>query len=229
MDFFETVRTRRSIRKYSQKPVPPEVIQNALNAALLAPNSSNLQTWEFYWVRSAQKKKELIEACFHQSAARTAQELVVIVANPSLWKITNPLMIEFIKKIQAPKMVQQYYEKLIPLTYGANWLAPVKALGVWITGWFRPISRGPLSFRDLQEVSIKSAALASENFMLAITAQGYCSCPMEGLDEKRVRSLLSLQRGSRVVMAISVGEEEPGKGTWGPQIRFDRNLFVKEV
>ncbi len=229
MEFFEAVRTRRSIRKYTSKPVPSEVIQKALDAALLAPNSSNLQTWEFYWVRSKAKKDSLVKACLSQAAARSAQELVVVVANTSLWKKTNPEMIQFTKKIRAPRLVVTYYERLVPLTYGFRWLSPMKRVLFFLIGLFRPITRGPFSTRDLQEVSIKSAALASENFMLAITAQGYSTCPMEGLDERRIKKLLKLPGEARVVMTISIGEEDPQRGTWGPQARFNRDWFVKEV
>jgi nitroreductase len=230
MNFFDAVKARRSIRKYTDKPVPPEVIEKALDAALLAPNSSNMQTWEFYWVRSPDKKQKLVEACLSQSAARTAQELIVVVANPSLWRKTAPAMVKYLDSLptKVPTLVRTYYEKLIPLTYGMWWLGPVKWLIFNTIGFFRPITRRPATLRDIQEVSIKSAALASENFMLAISAQGYSTCPMEGLDECRVKSLLSLGWGSRVVMAISVGEAAPN-GTWGPQVRFDRDWFVKKV
>jgi nitroreductase len=229
MDFFEAVRTRRSVRKYTSKPVPPEVVQKAIDAALLAPNSSNLQTWEFYWVKSPAKKALLVKACFSQAAARSAQELVVVVANPLLWKKTNPEMIKFVREARAHHLVLNYYEKGIPLAYGFTWLSPVKRSLFFLIGLFRPVTRGPASFRDIQEICIKSAALASENFMLAITAQGYATCPMEGIDETRVKKLLHLHRSSRVVMAISVGQEDPKRGTWGPQARFNRDWFVKEV
>ena len=59
MDFFELVNKRRSVRKFKDEKVPKEVITKSLDAALLAPNSSNLQPWEFYWVRTAEKKKKL--------------------------------------------------------------------------------------------------------------------------------------------------------------------------
>ena len=45
MEFFEVVKARRSVRQYTEEPVPEEVIQKALDAALIAPNSSNLQSW----------------------------------------------------------------------------------------------------------------------------------------------------------------------------------------
>jgi nitroreductase len=200
-----------------------------LDAALLAPNSSNLQTWEFHWVKSADKKAKLVEACLSQSAARTAQELVVVVANPRLWKKTNPEMAKYVSEVNAPKLVLTYYQKLVPFTYGTWYLSWVKKFLFFAIGLFRPITRGPTSRRDIQEISIKSAALASENFMLAITAQGFSTCPMEGHDEVRVKRLLRLPFGARVVMVISVGEADPLRGTWGPQKRFNRDWFVKEV
>ena len=60
MNFFETVERRRSVRKYLKEPVPRPVMQKALDAALLAPNSSNLQPWEFYWVTQPEKKQQLV-------------------------------------------------------------------------------------------------------------------------------------------------------------------------
>jgi nitroreductase len=229
MEFFDAVRARRSIRRYTSREVPPEIIERALDAALLAPNSSNLQTWQFFWVRSPAQKARLVKACLSQSAARTAAELVVVVANPGLWKKTNPLMQRYAHEIGAPRLVRTYYDRLVPMTYGWLGAAPLKALVMVVAGFFRPIVRKPITFGDLQEVSIKSAALAAENFMLAITAQGFATCPMEGLDEWRVRRMLKLPWGARVVMAISIGEADAERGTWGPQVRFDRDWFVKEV
>ena len=65
-----------------------------LNAAILAPNSSNLQTWEFYWVRNLEKKKKVIEACFSQNAAKTAKEIVIAIARIDTWQRNRDLIIE---------------------------------------------------------------------------------------------------------------------------------------
>ena len=73
MDFFDLIDKRRSVRKFSNESIPEEVITKALEAAVLAANSSNLQPWEFYWVKSRNKKDDLIKACFSQNAAKTAQ------------------------------------------------------------------------------------------------------------------------------------------------------------
>ncbi len=68
--FDRIVLHRRSVRSYDSTPVPESVMRECLELALLAPNSSNLQAWEFYWVRSEEKKRRLAEYCMAQGAAR---------------------------------------------------------------------------------------------------------------------------------------------------------------
>ena len=233
MEFFETIQTRRSVRRYTKTPVPDEVIQKALDAALLAPNSSNMQPWEFYWVRTPEKKAKLVEACLSQGAARTAPHLVVAVARMDTWRRNRKLMLEHIKNDPtASKQVVAYYEKLIPMVYSSgpfNILGHIKTVFAFFTGLFRPIPRGPATREDNFDVVVKTTALACENFMLACTAQGYGTCAMEGFDEWRVRNLLGLSHcHARVVMVISVGETDP-KGVFGERVRFDRDLFIHEV
>jgi nitroreductase len=231
MNFFETVKKRRSIRKFKSDPVPESFIKKALEAAILAPNSSNTQTWDFYWVKSSDKKSRLVDYCLKQSAARTAPELMVVVANPKSWKRSQIHLINWVTQAKAPENVIMYYRKLIPLTYTwgiFNSLAIVKWFFSNLVGLFRPMLRGPFTKRDVQEVAIKSAALAAENFVLALTAQGLSSCMMEGFDEWRVKRLLSLPFSSRVVMVIGIGYEGE-RATWGPQFRLPFETVVHEI
>lgn len=231
MEFFEVIKARRSIRRYLSDPVPDQVIEKAFDAAILAPNSSNVQTWDFFWVRSEEKKEKLIKACLSQSAARTAQQLVVITADPKKWKRSQGPLLQYVRAIGAPKMVVAYYEKLIPIVYRwgfLNCFYPLKWLASFFVGIFKPSVRSPFSRRDMQEVAIKSAALAAENFVLAISAQGYSTCMMEGFDEWRVHSLLGLPCTARIVMVISIGKEAE-QGTWGPQFRLPKDQVVHRV
>jgi nitroreductase len=64
--------------------------------------------------------------------------------------------------------------------------------------------------------------------MLAISAQGFDTCPMEGFDESRVKRLLKLPRHARVVMVISVGERDP-KGVWGERFRRPKDSVFQIV
>ena len=118
MDFFDLVNKRRSVRKFSNEKVPEKVIIKSLKAALLAANSSNLQPWEFYWVRDIDKKEKLVEACFSQNAAKTAQELIVAVSRIDTWKRNRDLVLEDYKnKDKLLPIIEKYYRKAVPLSY----------------------------------------------------------------------------------------------------------------
>ena len=56
-EFEKVIRSRRSVRFFTNEIIPENVIKNSLNNALLAPNSSNLQVWEIYWVKNNDSKK----------------------------------------------------------------------------------------------------------------------------------------------------------------------------
>lgn len=231
MELFEAIQNRRSVRRFTDKKIPVEVMQKALESALLAPNSSNTQTWNFYWIQTPEIKAKVIEYCLSQSAARMAQELVVVSADPALWRRSQKGLLEFVQKVKAPKQVILYYEKLIPLVYSwgiLNSLAPIKWFTANITGIFRPMVRGPNTKRDIQEVAIKSAALACENFVLAMTAQGFQTCMMEGFDESRIKRLLKMSGSERVVMVIACGEAA-NDGTWGPRYRIPSEQVIKII
>jgi len=236
MDFFDALNKRRSVRRYTPTPVPDTVIQKALDAALKAPNSSNLQPWEFYWVKSPEKKQALVDACLFQGTAKTASHLVVAVARIDTWKRNRNLLFKQMEETQTlsednRKDLKAYYFKVIPFLYIQD---PFGILGTlkWIIlnmiGLFRPVARGPAFKKDLIEVVSKTTALACENFMLAIVAQGYGCCPMEGFDESRVKKILGLSSNTHIVMTISVGEAAPG-GVFGPQLRLDPKLVIHEV
>ena len=232
-EFRKVVESRRSIRVYDGTPIPENVTRECLRLALLAPNSSNLQPWEFYWVRSTEKKQKLIEACLSQPAAETAAELIVCVARRKTWKAMSARMLaEFsMATTPPPPAVTAYYKKLVPLAYTIGpfgILGLFKKIAMFFIGLKRAVPREPTSISDMKIWSIKSTALACENLMLAFRASGYDTCPMEGMDSKRVRKLLSLARDASVVMVISAGRRKP-EGVYGPQIRFDSKLFIHEV
>lgn len=232
-EFEKVVRSRRSTRVFTDERIPEEVMRKCLELALLAPNSSNLQPWEFYWVRDRQRKEELARLCLGQPAATTAQELVVCVARLDTWRRNRRIMLDLMEHadVNVPESALQYYRKLVPLVYnqGPFYLfGPIKKLIFHGLALFKPLPRGPASKADMRVWAHKSTALACENLMLSLRAFGFDSCPMEGMDPSRIRKLLRLPRGAEVCMVISAGQRAPS-GIYGPQIRFDKSLFVFEV
>ena len=156
MDFFELVNKRRSVRKFTDESVPTEVINKSLNAAILAANSSNLQPWEFYWVKNNDKKQKLVEACFSQNAAKTAQELIVSVSRIDTWKRNKNLVVDdYKKRKKLIPVVDKYYNKLVPLSYFHDSLGimgifkKIIFIFLGIVGLFKPMPRGPIFKSDV--------------------------------------------------------------------------------
>lgn len=228
--FRQVVASRRSVRKFTNKPIPQAVLDDCLDMALLAPNSSNLQPWMFYVVKSKDKKAQLVKACMGQLAAKTAAELVVCVArtdridelaakNLTDWPTPN-----------VPKPAKQYYS-LIAYNYKTgflNTLGTAKKLAFSVARQFTPLPVTTFSHADTKLWAAKSTALACENFVLALRAHGFDSCMMEGFDEPRVRKILKLKEQEFPIMVIAAGERA-ADGVFWPQLRFDRNLFIKEI
>lgn len=232
-EFEKLIQSRRSVRVYTNESIPDEIVNKCLDAALLAPNSSNLQPWEFYRVTSVDKKKLVAKFCLNQPAARTASELIICVARRDTWKKHADQMLEYFKSQpeEAPASVIQYYSKLVHIANAVGpcgILGPFKKLLVFFLRLTQVVPGGNSSIADLRVWMHKSTALACENLMLAFRAYGYDTCPMEGFDEKKVAKLLGLSKAAEPCMIISAGKRAEN-GIYGERIRFSREQFIKEI
>ncbi len=92
METLEAIRTRRSVRKFLDRPVEPEKLRAVLEAARMAPSWANMQCWRFVIVRDPQTRARIselshVEEYFSAGSYKTnparkglAQAPVVIVA-----------------------------------------------------------------------------------------------------------------------------------------------------
>ncbi|MBP7415528.1 MAG: nitroreductase family protein [Pyrinomonadaceae bacterium] len=60
--FFEMIARRRTVRDYSDREVPIELIERAIATAGTAPSGANLQPWRFVVVRDPEVKRKIREA-----------------------------------------------------------------------------------------------------------------------------------------------------------------------
>ena len=240
-EHYETIiQTRRSVRLFDPDvPVPPEVMRRSLQRAVLSPNSSNLQLWEFYWVRDAKKRAAMTPICMGQNAADTAQELVVVVCRKDLWRQRRSAVLEqqialFKEKFGEPlsskqKRVLWYWERLVPLMYTSGF--GVMDLGKRMVAWFRGLRQPTpreVTAGALRISAHRSVALAAMTFMHSITAEGFDSCPMEGFDSRRLKKLLGLSWRAEISMVIAVGQRVDA-GVYGPRLRVPIEDVVFEV
>jgi|TARA_B110000116_G_C16774843_1_gene555209 nitroreductase len=227
--FHNIINSRRSVRFFSSDDIPQDVIDQCLDAALLAPNSSNLQTWEIHHVVDSEKKKTLVEFCLSQPAASTAKELFVFVSRPDMWKRNNQWMIdEFDRRGNMPEKAYQYFRNITKMVYTTGVFgiaAPFKWLFFNIRGIFQPTPREPIGRWGMKIWGHKSTSLACAHFMLAMRAHGFDTCPMEGFDSRRVKRLLGLPRRAQITMVISAGKRAKG-GIYGDRFRFDQEKVV---
>ena len=95
----EAIQYRRSVRIFKEEDLDSEKVRNCIYNASLAPNSSNLQTWEFYHVTDKNVLKAIAKACFNQNAARTANQLVVFVVRKDLWRKSAKANVDFLNSV----------------------------------------------------------------------------------------------------------------------------------
>lgn len=81
MEVFEAIRVRRSVRRYLGDPLPAEVLEELLSAAILAPSAGNTQPWRFIVVRDRKLREGLVAAAHGQGFLAEAPVVIVVCAD----------------------------------------------------------------------------------------------------------------------------------------------------
>lgn len=81
MECMEAIKGRRSIRKFKDKTVGKEIIQDLLNAARMAPSAGNLQARDLIVVSNKITRHKLTQAAMGQTFIEQAPVVVVVAAN----------------------------------------------------------------------------------------------------------------------------------------------------
>ncbi|WP_338408461.1 nitroreductase family protein [uncultured Flavobacterium sp.] len=235
----EAIQYRRSVRNFKKESIDDQKVRECIRLATLAATSSNMQLWEFYHIVSPEILIQLSDASFNQGAAKTAQQMVVVVARKDLWRKRMQSNIAFLKSqygdkpasdySKREKFALNYYKKVMPSIYAdfLGILGMVKFMAFQIIGIFRPIYRQARR-SDMRIVAQKSAGLAAQNFMISMAAIDYDTCPMEGFDSKMVKKTLNLPSSSEINMIIACGLREEN-GIYGERFRipFEDVYFKK--
>ncbi len=234
----EVMRRRRSVRAYSAEPIPDTVLDACFDLAILAPTSHNLECWQMIDVRDPHRLAALRRVCLDQPAAVSAPHLIVAVARPDLWRRGRAMMLDRIQQEKGDPtlsdatrrfmpLFEKKYRILIPFLFEDgpfHILAPMKRFLFWLRARLKPVMRGPFGRHEQALWAVKTAALACENLMIAVSAYGFDTCPMEGFDEPKLKRLLGLPRAAEIVMVIAAGRR--GEDGVVPQFRFDRAHYV---
>lgn len=232
MNLKEVLEFRRSVRVFDKtQKLDPNKVKQCIELATLAPNSSNMQLWEFYHITDSTIIEKLVAPSLGQSAVKTADQLVLFVTRRDLYRKRGKQNIAFetgnIKRNSPPDAQERrikdrhlYYGKVMPLLYSAFFrlMGLFRKFVVNIIGIFRPIVY-QVSESDMRGVLHKSSALAAQTFMIAMANEGYDTCPLEGFDSRRVKKIVGLPYSAQISMIIACGIRKGNDGIWGERFR----------
>lgn len=179
MDFFETVRRRQSIRRYTDDEVRHADVLAMLEAATLAPSATNEQPWHFIVIRDREVKQDMRD-------------------------VVNSIVQASMEATEDKERKQQLSRMRLYSTHFAQ--APV-AIAVLARPWIGARysnSREPAQ----QDLALESVAMAAAHFQLAATALGYGSCfssaPAEFAREE-LEAMLGVEQPWFLIGMISLG------------------------
>jgi nitroreductase len=128
-DFYEEMDRRRTVREFSDRPVPRDIIETALRAAGTAPSGANLQPWHFVVVSGAETKKNIREA-----AEVEEREFYEHRASPEWLTALEPLGTDSDKPFleTAPYLIAVFLQKFGELPDGrkVKHYYPVESTGI---------------------------------------------------------------------------------------------------
>ncbi len=101
-EFYRIVESRQSIRQFKKTPVPQDVIERILSAAMHAPSGKNRQNWRFFVVQG-QKRDEYLK--YSQKSWTGIKDILQKRLKPSLYDFTERF---FFTLGEAPVLIFAY-------------------------------------------------------------------------------------------------------------------------
>jgi nitroreductase len=86
METLEAIHTRRSIREYQDKPIAPELVQQVIGAAMMAPSAGNARPWQFIVLDDPEVVREIPRIHPHGAMATDAAVSILVCGDLGLEK-----------------------------------------------------------------------------------------------------------------------------------------------
>jgi len=188
----ELIKTRRSVRKFKDQPVPEDLLLKALELATWAPNGGNYQTWRFLIIT----RKDLIQQMADAVKART--ELL------ASW----PEAKQFGESVERWRKTSDFFRgapACIAILMGKY--SSIADQILHARGETDPIAREIRSYRQLGNASLQSVAAAITYLLLILHYFGLATTWMAGPQQakKEIEHLLGVSAEWDFVDLIPVG------------------------
>jgi nitroreductase len=210
-DLEQAINERRSIRMFlPDKPVPRELVDQALELAIRAPSNSNVQPWHLRLVSGAARDR-LVAALLDEASSKP------------------PVVPEL------PELFAHLRRELGAKVYGSMGITRDDAEGRRIAvlrNWefFRaPLAGIVCMHRDLHYVDSLGVGMFLQTFLLALTAHGLGTCVQVSIAgyPEIVREQLSISDEYAILCGLAIGYPDP---TFPANtLRTDRNPIEHNV
>jgi len=183
----EAIQQRRSIRKFLDKPVPAEMINEILEAARLAPSGSNRQPWRFIVVTDPEERARLRQICWNQAFIEQAP--VVFVCCADLTAYAQPSRL---------KRSQEFIDYGVTETLSGLFADPEFRTAL--------LNMPDPDLGTFLAAAVANTYIATEHMVLTATALGLGSCWVGALGgEGELNNMFDLPKTTVVVAVLPVG------------------------
>lgn len=148
----DTIKKRRSIRKFLKEPIPQEIIDALIDAAVWAPSAGNLQARRFYFVFEQETKERLANASWGQTFVAEPPLVVVCCADLRIKRDYGIRGTDLYALQDVAASIQNMMLVAVSAGLGSVWVGAFdepkvsKLLGLPI--YLRPISIIPIGYPD---------------------------------------------------------------------------------
>lgn len=177
MNVDTAIMTRSAVRTFDPTyTLPMADKRRLLELAQRAPSAWNIQHWRFVLIEDGAQRRALQAAAANQAQFTDCAMLIAIVVDLQAWA-NNPARYF---SAMPEEVAEVLAEKVLDFYQDRAWLA--------------------------RDEAMRSCGLAAQTLMLAATAAGLASCPMDIFEQDTVQSLLNLPEGHETAMFIAIGK-----------------------
>jgi len=176
----QVIETRRSVRKYADRPVEDEKLRCLLESARLAPSGSNTQPWSFIVVKSEETRSRLAQVSHRQEWMLSAPVFIVCVADMSS-RLENKDGVFLDENSPEPELKKVIRDTSIAVE---NMVleAENQGLGTCWVAWF------------VQEEIRPVLGIPSDKYVLAVITLGYAAERPKARPRKRLEDIIHYEK-----------------------------------
>ena len=206
-------RDRRAIRDFDGSPIDDAEIKALIGEALLAPSSGNSQPFVIHWLRDRTMTAAGAAACRNQRAARSASTLLVFVAGSRFALDTVSRFRAYVESTgELSEKSRSHHLRETKMRRRFLRIAPSflwSPLYFLLATAFPSLSLVPVGPSGVRHWAVRSALFAAQTILLAASARGIDTCPMEGFDPRKLGRILGLKRGDVIALVVALGRRQP--------------------